>query len=382
MRDQHWDNILPIWPLGGTETYCMIGFHAASIIAEAHIKGIKGFDPKRAFHALRHQALNKKYHYLEYYDQYGFIPFGLEHPNIKNETKFMNHWASGDEVSKTLEYIYDDYCVAVMAKSLGETDDYDYFIRRSGNYKNLYHSTYGVFAPRKVTMEWNKPFDPYSYSPGYTEALPVQYAFATQHDIKGYIDLLGGVEIFEKKLDRFFKKKNPSESQHFGGKIGYYSHGNEPSQHVSFLYNYAGKPWKTQYYCRRIADSLYTNDTKGFPGNDDMGQMSAWYVLTAMGFYPVSPASGNYVIGSPAFRKTTINLENGKTFTIKAQYASKENLYIQSCKANGKPFTKTWFNHSFIQNGGELEFMMGSTPNKEWGVEPDDFPPSVSEKSK
>ena len=176
MRDQQGGKHLPIWPLGGTETYCMIGFHAASIISEAHVKSIKGFNTERAYEALRTQALHKKYRYLEFYDQYGFIPYDQEHPSIKHETKMMNHWAPGDEVSKTLEYTYDDFCVAQMARSLNHMEDYEYFTERSGNYKNLFHPDYGVFAPRKVTMEWNKPFDPYSYSPGYTEALPIQYA--------------------------------------------------------------------------------------------------------------------------------------------------------------------------------------------------------------
>ncbi len=379
MRDQHWDKILPIWPLGGTETYCMIGFHAASVIAEAHKKGITGFDPERAYEALRYHALNKKHRYLEFYDQYGFIPYGLEHPNIKNETKFMNHWAPGDEVSKTLEYTYDDYCVATMAQSLKKDADYDFFIRRSGNYKNLFHPKFGVFAPRNEKMEWNRPFDPYSYSPGYTEALPIQYAFATQHDIKGYINLLGGYKALEDKLDEYFTKENPIESQHFGGKIGYYSHGNEPSHHVPYLYNYIGKPWKTQYYIHRVLDSIYTNQTVGFPGNDDMGQMSAWYVLSAMGFYPVSPASGNYVIGTPLFEEALINLENGKQFVIKAKNVSKENIYIQSCKINGKKYEKTWFTWDIINNGGVIEFNMGSRPNKTWATQPACFPPSVSE---
>ncbi len=353
---------LPVWELSANETGCMIGYHAVPVIADAYLKGIKGFDAALALEAMKSSA-NQDELGLKYYKSLGYIPSDRE----------------GESVSKTLEYSYDDWCIAQMAKALGKTDDYNSFIRRAQYYKNLYDPSSG-FMRAKTNAGWFAPFDPSEVNFNYTEANSWQYSFYVPQDISGLMDLMGGREKFGAKLDSLFSvssKTTGREQSDISGLIGQYAHGNEPSHHMAYLYDYAGKPWKTQQLIHRICTELYRNDPDGLCGNEDCGQMSAWYVLSAMGFYPVVPGSDVYAIGTPLFPKATIHLENGNTFTIEANDISRDNYYIHSATLNGKAYTKCFILHADILKGGTLVFQMGSKPDTNWGSEEGDFPVSA-----
>jgi predicted alpha-1,2-mannosidase len=291
-------------------------------------------------------------------------------------------------VSRTLEYAYNDWCVAQLAKSLNKTDDYEMFIKRASNYRNIIDTSTGFARPKDSTGKWLEPFDPTFIGQGrerhYTEANAWQYTWFVPHDVKGLIDLEGGRDNFVKKLDTLFTRSSVVRSTvaDVTGLIGQYAHGNEPSHHTIYLYDYAGAPWKAQGLVRNVIDSLYNSGPAGLCGNEDMGQMSAWYVFSAMGFYPVAPGQNIYAIGSPLFSKVTIHLDKafniaGK-FIIEARNNSGRNKYIQSATLDGKPLNRPWFDHSEIKNGGKLVFMMGCEPNKEWGSSPEAAPPSMS----
>jgi len=283
-------------------------------------------------------------------------------------------------VSITLEMAYDDWCVAQLAKKLGKTDDYDLFIERSQYFKNLYDQQSGFFRAKDDQGKWMSPFNPLQYGGNggqpFTEGNAWQYFWYVPQDVKGLIALTGGNKAFTDKLDTFFNLKDqPAEvNGNASGFIGQYAHGNEPSHHVVYLYDYAGQPWKSQYYAAKVLNELYNNSYSGYAGNEDCGQMSAWYVFSDMGFYPVNPSSGVYAIGSPALEKAVIRLSNGKTFTIITKNSFVENIYIQSAKLNGKKFDRTYLLNSDIVDGGILEFVMGSKPNKNWGSKPEDAP--------
>lgn len=344
---------LPVWELAGNETDTMIGYHAASVIADAAAKGIKGFDLERAYAAMKHSARLKHFG-LDAYARRGYI-------------------SSEDEpesVSKTLEYAYDDWCVAVVAKLLGRQDDYEHFIRRAQNYKNLFDPATGFMRARR-NGGWVTPFDPREVNFSFTEANSWQYSFFAPHDIGGLVELSGGSTRFARRLDELFAAESGTtgrEQADITGLIGQYAHGNEPSHHVAYLYNFAGRPWKTQARVRQIMDTFYAPRPDGLIGNEDCGQMSAWYVLSAAGLYQVAPGRPLYSIGTPLFEELRFNLESGKTFVVKARGVSSKNIYIQSARLNGRPYAKPYLTHADIMNGGEIVYEMGPTPNTSWGT--------------
>ena len=342
---------LPIWGLWGKENYCMVGNHAVSIVAEAYHKGFRGFDAERAFKAIKNtQTISHKLKSnWETYTKYGYLPTDI----IKSES-----------VSSSLESMYDDYCAADMARLMGKKEDQQYFERRSQFYKNLFDKSTGFMRPRSSDGTWKTPFNPSdlahaeSIGGDYTEGNAWQYTWQVQHDIPGLIKLFGGNKPFLKKLDQFFSLQLKSKLADVTGLIGQYAHGNEPSHHVAYLYTLAGRPWRTQEVIRQIFNTQYRPTVDGLCGNDDCGQMSAWYMLSAMGFYPVNPVSGQYVFGAPQMKKITIHLLNGKTFTIIADGLSETNKYVESITLNGKKLKTNYIDHTAIMNGGTLIFKM------------------------
>jgi len=352
---------LPVWELAGNYTGCMIGYHSVSVIADAWMKGIRGFDAELAFKAMKHSAMENHLG-LASYKKYGFIPAEKE----------------SESVSKTLEYAYDDWCIAQMAKALKKPADYRYFLQRAQSYKNLYDPQTGFMTP-KIHGLWKYPFDPTDVDFNYTEANAWQYTFFVPQDISGLMKLMGGKEKFAKKLDQLFttsSKLTGRNQPDITGLIGQYAQGNEPSQQIAYMYDYAGQPWKTQAITQKILYEMYADKPNGLPGNDDCGQMSAWYVLSAMGFYSVTPGSDVYAIGSPILKEARLNLENGKTFIIKATNLTKENKYIQSARLNGVVYNKSYLTQQTIMHGGELDFVMGPKPNKQWGSQAGELPVS------
>lgn len=350
--------IMPIWDLSASYTGCMIGYHAVPVIADAFLKGIKNYDVEKAFEAMKHSATRDKLG-LDSYKKYGFIPVQKE----------------SESVSKTLEYAYDDWSIAQMAKSLGKEEDYKTYTKRGQYYKNVFDPE-TQFMRGRFRNTWFSPFDPFEVNFNYTEANSWQYSFYVPQDISGFIDLLGGKDQLEKQLDKLFTAKHETSGRDqadITGLIGQYAHGNEPSHHMAYLYNFVNKPYKTQEKVRQILTELYTNDPAGISGNEDCGQMSAWYVLSSMGFYSVTPASNQYIIGAPLFPKATINLENGKTFTIVADSISKTNAYIKSVELNGREYPYTFLKHKDIVAGGSLRFVMTDKPSS-WGTSDSHIP--------
>ncbi|BAO55336.1 alpha-1,2-mannosidase [Nonlabens marinus S1-08] len=348
--------ILPIWDLSGNYTGCMIGYHAVPIIADAYLKGIDGYNVEKAFEAMKHSAMQDKLG-LESYKKYGFIP-------VEEES---------ESVSKTLEYAYDDWTIAQMAKKLDKTEDHDEFIKRAQNYKNLYNPETGFFQGR-FRNTWFSPFDPFEVNFNYTEANAWQYSLYAPQDISGHIKLMGGKENYEKHLDQLFTAEAETSGRDqadITGLIGQYAHGNEPSHHMAYLYNFVGKPHKTQERVHEILTTLYANAPDGISGNEDCGQMSAWYVLSSLGFYPVTPASNEYIIGAPLFKKATLHFENGKSLTIKKEG---EGIYVQGMSidrertnnGNKRPNNNTFVSHEELMAGGQWIFEMKTTPSL-WG---------------
>jgi predicted alpha-1,2-mannosidase len=344
---------LPVWELAGNETDTMIGYHAVSVIADATAKGLPGFDRQLAYEAMKHSAELRHFGLGSYID-HGYIDMGDER----------------ESVSRTLEYAYDDWCIATMAKSLNRTDDYRRYMQRAQFYKNVFDREAGFVRPR-TNAGWLTPFEPREVNFSFTEANSWQYSFFAPQDISGLIDLFGGPAKFAQKLDELFSAESDTtgrEQVDITGLIGQYAHGNEPSHHVAYLYNYAGQPWKTQARVRQIMDNFYKAAPDGLIGNEDCGQMSAWFVLSAAGFYPVTPGSPSYAIGTPLFPELQFNLENGKSFVIRAKNVSTKNSYIQSAKLNGKVYRKSYLRHEDLMAGGELIFEMGDKPNVTWGT--------------
>jgi predicted alpha-1,2-mannosidase len=353
--------IMPIWDLSACYTGCMIGYHAVPVIADAYLKGIKNYDTEKALQAMIYSATRDKLG-LESYKNYGFIPVEKE----------------SESVSKTLEYAYDDWTIAQMAKAMNKEKVYKTYSERAQYYKNIFDPS-SQFMRGRFRNTWFAPFDPYEVNFNYTEANSWQYSFYVPQDISGFMDLLGGKKALENQLDKLFTAKNETSGRNqadITGLIGQYAHGNEPSHHMAYLYNFVNKPYKTQEKVHQILTELYTNTPDGISGNEDCGQMSAWYIFSSLGFYPVTPASNQYIIGSPLFNKATINLENGKTFTVEMVYKSEENIYIKSAKLNGKNYEYSYINHNDIVNGGTLVFEMTNTPSN-WGAK-DEFIPSTS----
>jgi predicted alpha-1,2-mannosidase len=350
--------ILPIWPLAANYTGCMIGYHSVPVIADAYLKGIRGFDAEKAFEAMKHSALQDKLG-LKSYKEFGFIP-------VEEES---------ESVSKTLEYAYDDWTIAQMAKAMGNMEDYQIYSERAQYYKNVFDPE-TKFMRGRFRNTWFAPFDPYEVNFNYTEANSWQYSFYAPQDISGLIILMGGKDDFENQLDKLFTAKNETsgrEQADITGLIGQYAHGNEPSHHMAYLYNFVNKPAKTQEKVHQILNELYQNAPDGISGNEDCGQMSAWYIFSAMGFYPVTPANNQYIIGTPLFEKAIINLEDGKKFEISAENLSDENKYISSAKLNGKSLNRSFMFHSEIMDGGKLVFKMTDKPSK-WATKDDEIP--------
>nr|WP_302437112.1 GH92 family glycosyl hydrolase [Bacteroides intestinalis] len=349
---------LPIWTLWGKENYCMIGNHSIPVIVDAYLKGFRGFNVEDAYEAIKGSSvvshLNSDW---ETYNKYGYYPFDI---------------INVESISRTLESGYDDYCVSQMAKALGKADDYEYFKKRSEFYKNLFDPQTKLMRGKDSNGKWRTPFNPLllshaSTSGGdYTEGNAWQYTWHVQHDIPGLIDLMGGKEIFAGRIDSLFLMDDCIEGEGFvsdvTGLIGQYAHGNEPSHHVAYLYSYADRKDKTQACIRDIFDRFYLPKPDGLCGNDDCGQMSAWYLFSAMGFYPVNPAGGEYILGAPQIAKVVLTLPDNKTFIIEAKGLSEENKYVKSVTLNGEAVEGLSIHHNDIMKGGTLVFTMTDQP--------------------
>ena len=350
---------LPVWNFYGSETDMMIGYHAVPVIVDAYLKGITDVNPEKALEACIATANIDNYRGIGLYKKLGYVPY-----NIADSYNAEN-WS----LSKTLEYAYDDYCIAKMAEKMGKKEIADEFYKRSLNYKNLYNPATSFMQPKDDKGNFIKNFSPDEYTPHICESNGWQYFWSVQQDIDGLIALTGGKERFAQKLDSMFTY-HPSADDELPifstGMIGQYAHGNEPSHHVIYLYNAVEQPWKTQQYAAKVMHELYQNSPAGLCGNEDCGQMSAWYVFSAMGFYPVDPVSGKYEIGTPLFPEMQMHLSNDNTFTVLAPTVSKENIYIQAVKLDGKPYSKSYITHEQIMEGATLEFEMGNTPGPVW----------------
>lgn len=371
---EHFNNCgqLPQWTGAGVENWCMIGLPANPIIADVYYKGIGDYDVSKLYEAMKISSNVDTFGYstgncvfkgTSLYKKYGYIPCDLD----------IN------SVAKTLEFAYSDWCLAQMAKMLGKSEDYNFYLKRAQSYQNLYDPKTKLIRPKLADGNWKNPFDPVftnHYHPGddYCEGTAFQWNFFVPHDINGLIKLMGGANEFEEQLDSLFIR---SSDIHDGGQdtpdinrkymIGQYTHSNEPCHHIIYLYNFIGKPWKTQKWISAVMNNLYNNSTEGLCGNDDTGQMSAWYVFNAMGFYPVNHGEGIYYIGTPLFKNLTLTHAKGK-LKIVANHISKENIYIQSVSINGIPYQKNWLRYEdLFSKNTTLVFEMGNTPDKEWG---------------
>ncbi len=355
---------LPVWTDGGKENWCMIGNHSIPVIVDAYFKGFRNFDTSTALAAMV-RTTERSQNEQDQYQKYGYIP---------SDTKKKDDLQS---VSRTLEYAYDDACIARFANALGQSQIAKKYAKRASNWKNVLDPQTHLMRGKNEDATWVTPFDPYAIQfRDYTEANAWQYTFHVQQDVRGLADAMGGDDDFVKQLDNLFdsKHKLSNDLSDVTGLIGMFAQGNEPSHHVPYLYSYAGRADKTQLRARQVM-ALYTEKNDGLCGNDDCGQMSAWYVFSALGFYPVDPASSVYVIGSPLVNSASIKAPTGKTFKIVAENNSGKNMYIQSATLNGKTFVKTWLSHDEILAGGELKLVMGPTPNEKWGASEKDRPP-------
>lgn len=357
-HDQSVHKMLPIWSHYANENWCMIGYHASSVIADAIVKGVGDFDKQKALQACVNTSTTKYFDGIGDYMKYNYVP----------EDK------SGSSVSKTLEYAYNDWCIAQVARINGDAKTTDEYLHRSESFTNVYDPAIGFMRPKLANGEWRKTFDPMdTHGQGFIEGNAWNYGLYVPHQVDKMIDLMGGKKQFSLHLDSLFtmeiddKYIAKNEDITRDGIIGNYVHGNEPGHHIPYLYNWTNQPWKTQARVRMIMESMYSNIVDGLCGNDDAGQMSAWYIFSALGFYPVCPGSDQYSIGSPAVENARIYLENGKVFTVETINWSPENVYIQSIKLNGKKYNKSYLTHNEILNGATLSLEMGKAPNKEWG---------------
>lgn len=358
-------SILPIWHLMGNETQTMVGYHAVPVIADAYFKGFDGFDANTAFEAMKASAMHDRKG-VKFLKQMGYIPADKE----------------GESVAKALEYAIDDACIASMAEALGRADDQAYFAKRAKAYATYFDAETKFMRGKMADGSWRTPFDPIASrhrEDDYCEGNAWQYTWLVPHDPEGLIGLFGSEEAFVGKLDTLFSMSSDlgeGASSDISGLIGQYAHGNEPSHHISYLYAFAGQPWKTAEKVRRIMSTMYTEGPEGLCGNEDCGQMSAWYIFSAMGFYPVHPSNGVYVLGSPAIDKATIRT-GGKAFTIEVLNNSDKNIYIQSVQYNGAQYRKGYITHGMITDGGSLVIRMGAEPNKKFAADPEDRPKSI-----
>lgn len=354
---------LPVWHLMANETNTMPGNSATQVIADAYLKGIKGFDTALAYEAAKTTAMLDD-RGMKYVKRYGYIPAD----------------SMVESVATGMEYAIADGCTALMAKKMGKKDDYEYFNKRAGYYKNYYDSTVRFVRGRISNTQWREPFSPFvsrHMKDDFTEGNAWQYTWLAPQDVHGLIQMLGGEKPFIKKLDSLFVVKGDmgkEASNDISGLIGQYAHGNEPSHHIAYLYAYAGQPWKTAEKVRFILDSLYSANPEGLSGNEDVGQMSAWYVMSSLGFYPVHPAQGIYVFGSPLFNEASLDVGNGKHFTMIMKNNSTANKYIQEIILNNKKYTKAYITYADIMNGGDLIIEMGKKPSAKWGTSLPDRP--------
>jgi predicted alpha-1,2-mannosidase len=360
--------ILPVWQFHGLETWTMIGYHAVPVIADAWLKGIRGFDGNAALDAMVKSATYAPYGGLGDYMSLGYIPIDKE----------------PEAASKTVEYAYDDWTIARMARALGKEDIAKTFEARAGNWRNTFDAKSGFIRARRADGAFRTPFDPtaINYGSDYTEGNAWQYSWFAPQDLGGLIKAMGGDAAVVKKLDAMFEYDNSkldySHAEDIAGLIGQYIHGNEPSHHVAYMYSFAGAPWRTQARLKQIVDSQYKPTPDGLSGNDDLGQMSAWLVFTALGFYPVTPGSNEYVIGRPFVERAALNLPNGKRFTVTAEGLSDARPYVGKVLLNGRPLERGFLRHEEFLAGGSLHFVMQAKPNTSWAAKPQARPMSMA----
>lgn len=372
---------LPEWASPGHRG-CMVGNNSASVVADAYLKGLRGYDAETLWKAVTHgaNAVHPKVSSTgrlgwEYYNKLGYVPYDVK---------------INENVARTLEYAYDDWCIYQFGKSLGKSEkELAQYKKNAMNYKNVFDKETNLMRGRNQDGKFQTPFSPLKWGDAFTEGNSWHYSWSVFHDPQGLINLMGGKQTFIQMLDSVFNVPPLFDDSYYGGVIheiremqimnmGNYAHGNQPIQHMIYMYNYAAQPWKAQYWIREVMDKLYTPQADGYCGDEDNGQTSAWYVFSAMGFYPVCPGANQYVIGTPYFDKMTLHLENGKTMTITAQNCSQENKYIQSLSINGMPSTKNFFTHEQLTQGGNIQYVMGSTPNKQRGINDSDAPYSFT----
>lgn len=374
--DRSVEHMLPIWSFYGNETWCMIGYHAVSVLADMIVKGVPGFDYERAFEAMKTTAMNPNFDCLPEYRENGYVPFDKE----------------AESVSKTLEYAYDDYCIAQAAKALGKEEDYRYFLNRSLSYQTLIDPETKFMRGRDSNGNWRTPFSPIAYQgPGsvhgwgdITEGFTLQYTWYVPHDVQGYMNEAGEAFLLE-RLDSLFLQELPEDipgAHDIWGRIGGYWHGNEPCHHIPYLYNWFRQPWKCQKWVREIADRFYGNTPDALSGNDDCGQMSAWYMFNCIGFYPVAPSSNVYSIGSPCVEAITVELSGGKKIRMTAENWSKENVYVKALYVNGEKYDKSYLTYDQVRDGVDLRFVMSDRPARRRAVSADSVAPSLSSPGK
>ncbi|HJT72746.1 MAG TPA: GH92 family glycosyl hydrolase, partial [Chitinophaga sp.] len=375
---------LPEWASPGHRD-CMIGSNSASIIADAYLKGVTGFDIKTAYEAILKNADNEGpltsvgRKGAKYYNDLGYVPYDVD---IRENT------------ARTLEYSYDDFTIYQLAKALKRPAvEIERFAKQARNYRNVFDAETKLMRGKNKDGKFQTPFNPYKWGDAFTEGNSWHYTWSVFHDIQGLINLMGGKQQFVGMLDSVFSMAPDFDDSYYGGTIheiremqimnmGQYAHGNQPIQHMIYLYNYAGQPWKSQYWLREVMNRLYSATPDGYCGDEDNGQTSAWYVFTAMGFYPVCPGTQQYVIGAPLFKKTTVTLENGKQLILSAPANSETNRYVKAVKVNGQPYTNNWFGHNELLKGGTVTFDMDAVPNKNRGTADKDVPYSLSQELK
>ena len=371
---------LPEWSSPGYANI-MIGNNSASVVADAYIKGLRGYDINTLYEALLHGANNEGPMTavgragVKYYNELGYVPYDA---------------GINENAARTLEYAYDDFAIYQLAKALKRPQaEIDLYAQRSQNYRNLFDPSTGLMRGKNKDGSFQSPFNPFKWGDAFTEGNSWHYSWSVFHDVEGLIGLMGGKEKFTTKLDSVFTLPPVFDESYYGSVIheiremqiagmGQYAHGNQPIQHMIYLYNYAGKPWKAQYWVRETLNRLYRATPDGYCGDEDNGQTSAWYVFSALGFYPVTPATDQYVVGAPLFKKATVLLENGRSIVINAPQNSDENRYIGSAKFNGKTLTRNWLNHFDLLRGATINFKMSATPDTQRGTADGDLPYSIS----
>jgi len=371
---------LPEWSSPGLANV-MVGNNSASVVAEAYLKGLRGYDIETLYEALKHGANNEGpitavgRKGVSYYNTLGYVPYDVK---------------INENAARTLEYAYDDFAISQLGKALGKPkEEVDLYAKRSQNYRNLFDKQTGLMRGKNKDGSFETPFNPFKWGDAFTEGNSWHYTWGVFHDINGLMTLMGGKKPFVAKLDSVFTLPPVFDDSYYGETIheiremqianmGQYAHGNQPIQHMIYLYGYAGEPWKTQYWAREVMNRLYKATPDGYCGDEDNGQTSAWYVFSAMGFYPVCPASDQYVLGAPLFKKLTLTLENGKAVTINSPANSAVNKYVSTLMFNGKPYDFNWLSHKALMQGAVIDFGLSAAPNKSRGIKEVDFPYSFS----